>query len=189
LSGLGPVEKAYAIWRAFQDKFLAHAATLLMFGCTLLALLEVVRRYVFGFSYEWQQDAVTYFMLSGVFLYFGIAQRHGAHLNVELFVSVLGSLGPRARRAAEIVNLVALVMSVLFLAAVVWWGVPEVRDSLHYETRTESLGFPMWPFLATLLAGFALMGVTMVFQIYRGVQALRGLDVLVEPPQADGRRL
>ena len=66
------MERAYAIWRALQDRFLAHAAALVLLGCTLLALLEVVRRYAFGMSFEWQQDAVTFFILSAVFLYFGI---------------------------------------------------------------------------------------------------------------------
>ncbi len=73
----------------------------------------------------------------------------------------------------------------LFLLAVVWWGIPEVRESAHYESRTESLAFPMWPFLAVLLAGFAFMAVSMFFQIYRDVQKLRGRSVLEEPPEAD----
>ena len=57
------MEAAYAAWRAFQDRFLAHAAALILLGTTLLALTEVVRRYVFGLSYEWQQDAVTFITL------------------------------------------------------------------------------------------------------------------------------
>jgi TRAP-type C4-dicarboxylate transport system permease small subunit len=175
------VEKAYAAWRAFQDRFLAHAAALLLLGCTLLALLEVVRRYVFGFSYEWQQDAVTFFTVSGVFLYFSIAQRRDAHLSVTVIPELLAVLGPRGARAADIIRLVALVFSFLFLLAVVWWGIPEVEDSVKYETRTESLGFPMWPFLLALLVGFAFMAVTMFFQIYRGIQKLRGVSVLEEP--------
>jgi TRAP-type C4-dicarboxylate transport system permease small subunit len=179
------VEKAYAIWRAFQDRFLAHAAALLLLGCTLLALLEVGRRYVLGYSFEWQQDAVTFFTLSGVFLYFSISQRRDAHLSVTVLPEVLQVLGPRARRAAEVVRLVALTFAFLFLLAVVWWGIPEVRESAHYESRTESLAFPMWPFLAALLAGFAFMALTMFFQIYRGVQKLRGRSVLEEPPEAD----
>jgi TRAP-type C4-dicarboxylate transport system permease small subunit len=175
------VEKAYAAWRAFQDKFLAHAAALLLLGCTLLALVEVVRRYIFGFSYEWQQDAVTFFTLSGVFLYFSVAQRHDSHLSVTVVPEVLAALGPRARRAADVVRLIALAFSFLFLLAVVGWGIPEVEDSIRYETRTESLGFPMWPFLAALLVGFLFMAVTMLFQIYRAAQKLRGYDVLTEP--------
>jgi TRAP-type C4-dicarboxylate transport system permease small subunit len=179
------VERAYAIWRAFQDRFLAHAAALLLLGCTLLALVEIFRRYVLGLSFEWQQDAVTFFILSGVFLYFGVSQRHDAHLSVTVLPEVLELLGPRARRAAEVVRLVALVISCLFLCAVVWWGIPEVRESVHYESRTESLAFPMWPFLATLLAGFAFMALTLLFQIYREVQKLRGRSVLEEPPEKD----
>ena len=177
------MEKAYAAWRAFQDRFLAHAAALLLLGCTLLALLEVVRRYIFGFSYEWQQDAVTFFTLSGVFLYFSIAQRRGSHLSVTLMPELFAALGPRGRRAAELIKLVALIFSFAFLAAVVWWGIPEVHDSIKYESRTDSLVFPMAPFLAALLVGFAFMAVTMAFQIYREVQKLRGVSVLEEPAE------
>jgi TRAP-type C4-dicarboxylate transport system permease small subunit len=171
------VEKAYAAWRAFQDKVLARVAALLLLGCTLLALLEVVRRYAFGYSFEWQQDAVTYFMLSGVYLYFSICQRRNSHLTVTLVPELLALAGPRGRLAAELLKLAALAFSMAFMAAVVWWGFPEVEDSLRYESRTESLGFPMWPFLAALLAGFAFMGVTMLFQVYFGIQRLRGRRV------------
>jgi TRAP-type C4-dicarboxylate transport system permease small subunit len=177
------VEKAYAVWRAFQDRVLAHAAALLLIGCTLLALVEVVRRYVFGYSFEWQQDAVTFFTLSGVFLYFSLAQRREAHLSVTVVPELLAVLGPRARRAADVIRLIALVFSFFFLLAVVWWGIPEVEDAINYESRTESLGFPMWPFLAALLVGFAFMAVTMIFQIYRTVQKFRGYEVLHEPSE------
>jgi TRAP-type C4-dicarboxylate transport system permease small subunit len=171
------VEKAYAAWRAFQDKVLARAAAVLLVGCTLLALLEVGRRYVIGASFEWQQDAVTFIMLSGVYLYFCVAQRQRSHLAVTVVPEILAVAGPRARRIGEVYKLVALAFSTLFLGAVVWWGLPEVEDALKYESRTESLAFPMWPFLAALLAGFAFMAVTMAFQVWFGIQKLRGRPV------------
>jgi len=180
------VEKAYAVWRAFQDKVLARTAALLLFGCTLLALVEVARRYAFGYSFEWQQDAVTFFLLSGVYLYFSVAQRKGAHLAVTVVPELLAAAGPRAKLAGEITKLVALGFSLLFLAAVVWWGFPEVEDAVKYETRTESLGFPLWPFLLALLAGFAFMAITMAFQFYFGIQKLRGRSVPQEPDQDGG---
>ena len=179
------MERAYLVWRAFQDRLLAPAAALLLLGCTLIALLEVVRRYVFGLSFEWQQDFVTFFTLSGVYLYFGIAQRHGSHLNVALLTESLETVGPRSRRVAEIVRLIALIFSFVFLVMVVWWGLPEIEDSLKYESRTESLAFPMWPFLLALITGFAFMAVTMFFQIYRQVHKLRGRTVLEEPEEAE----
>jgi TRAP-type C4-dicarboxylate transport system permease small subunit len=87
---------------------------------------------------------------------------------------------------AEVVRLVALVFSFLFMLFVLWWGLPEVEDSLKYESRTESLAFPMWPFLVALLAGFGFMAVTMFFQIYRQAQKLRGRTVLDEPDERAG---
>ena len=175
------MEKAYSIWRAFQDRLLGPGCALLLVGCTVLALVEVVRRYAFGFSFEWQQDAVTFVMLSGVFLYFSLCQRHEVHLTVTLVPELLAVAGPRGRRAAEVVKLGALVFSLLFMSAVVWWGIPEIEDSFKYESRTESLAFPMWPFLTALLLGFAFMAVTMVFQLYFGIRKLLGHSVPEEP--------
>jgi TRAP-type C4-dicarboxylate transport system permease small subunit len=179
------VEKAYALWRAFQDQLLARAAAYLLIGCTLLALVEVVRRYVFGFSFEWQQDAVTFFILSGVFLYYAISQRHNEHLNVIVLLEILQAGGPRAKKAAEIIKLIALVLSFAFMLAVVWWGIPEVEDGIKYDTKTESLEFYLWPFLATLLVGFAFMALTMAFQIWFEIQKLRGRPVPDEPGLLD----
>lgn len=178
------MEKAYALWRAFQDRLLAPAAALLLLGCTLLALLEVVRRYVFGVSYEWQQDAVTYFILTAVFLYFGISQRKGTHLIVDVFLHALRTVGPRARRFVEYLEVAALVIALLFMIGVVWWGLEETLEVQRDAPRTESLEFPLAPFLWALLAGFAFMVVSLFFQCWRGIQKLRGRDVLVEP--ADG---
>jgi TRAP-type C4-dicarboxylate transport system permease small subunit len=144
------VERAYAAWRAFQDRVVAPLAGALLLGCTLLAILEIFRRYILGYSFEWHADAITFFILSGVYLYFSIAQRHDEHLNVAILTESLISSGPRARRAAEYVKLFAYVFTFVFLFAVAWWGIPEVEDSFKYESRTESLAFPMWPFLAVL---------------------------------------
>jgi C4-dicarboxylate transporter DctQ subunit len=176
------VEKVYAAWRAFQDRFLGPAAALLFVGATLLALVEVVRRYLLGRSFEWQQDAVTYFILSGVFLYFGISQRRDSHLPVTLVPELLSHFGLRRIDAA--IRLFARVFSFFFLVAVVWWGIPEIEVAIQYGSRSESLSFPMWPFLAVLMVSFAFMAITMVFQIYRAVQALRGITVLEEPHEA-----
>jgi TRAP-type C4-dicarboxylate transport system permease small subunit len=180
------VHKAYAAWRSFQDRVIAQAAAILLLGCTLLALVEVGRRYIFGYSFEWQQDAVTFFMLSGVYLYFSVAQRKRAHLSVTVIPEILAVAGPRAQFAGEIYKLVALVFSMLFMIAVVYWGIPEVEDAVKYSSRTESLGFPMWPFLTALLFGFAFMAVTQAFQIWFGIQKLRGKPVPEEPDDDEG---
>jgi len=180
------MEAAYAVWRGFQERAVAPAAALLMIAMTLLALVEVGRRYILGHSFEWQQDAVTFFMLSGVYLYFSVVQRKNDHLAMTVLPELLGAAGPRAKRVAEVVRILALAISVLFMVLVSWWGIPEIEDAIKYESRTESLWFPMWPFLLALLLGFAFMAVTMVFQIYFGIRKLQGHAVPEEPDEESG---
>ncbi len=182
------MERAYAFWRAFQDKVLAPVAALVLIASTILALIEVARRYVFGTSFEWQQDAVTFFILGATYLYFSVSQRHNEHLNVTILLEALQAFGARARVAIEVIKLTAAAISLAFMIAWVWWGLPEVRESIHYETRSESLALPLWPFLATLLVGFAFMAVTMVFQIWIEVRRLRGVPVPEEEKLLDRMR-
>jgi TRAP-type C4-dicarboxylate transport system permease small subunit len=141
----------------------------------------VVRRYVFGVSYEWQQDAVTYFLLTAVFLYFGISQRRGTHLIVDVFLHAVRAVGPRSRRVVEYLEVAAILIAFLFMLAVVWWGLEEVLESQRDAPRTESLEFPLAPFLWALLFGFSCMVVSLFFQSWRGIQKLRGRSVLEEP--------
>jgi TRAP-type C4-dicarboxylate transport system permease small subunit len=182
------VEKGYALWRGFQDKVLGPVAGFVLVACTLLALLEVVRRYLFGVSFEWQQDAVTFFIVSAVFLYFAISQRHNEHLNVTVLLEVLNASGPRGRKAIAVIKLIALVISLIFMCLSVWWGIPEVEDAIKYKTTTESLVFPMWPFLAALLLSFAFMALTLLFQTWFAIQKLRGRKVPEEERIEDRMR-
>lgn len=179
------MEAAYAVWRGFQERAVAPVAALLLIAMTLLALVEVGRRYLLGQSFEWQADAVTFFMLAGIFLYFSVVQRKNDHLSMTVLPELLAVAGPRGKVAADVVRLIALVLSVIFMCAVVWWGVPEIEDAIKYESRTESLYFPLWPFLLSLLLGFAFMVVTMLFQIYFGIRKLLGHPV-PEEPQEEG---
>ena len=174
------MEKAYALWRAFQEKILAPVAAVIMLGCTLLALLEVGRRYLLGASFHWQQDAVTYFTLSAVFLFFGIAQRRGSHLTVDILTHAIRAVGPRTRRVAEYIEVLATIASFAFMIMVVWWGWDEVVESQQYAPRTESLELPLTPFLWVLLVSFVFMVISLFFQSWRGIQKLRGRDVLEE---------
>ena len=178
------MEKAYAIWRAFQDRILGRAAALLLLGCTLLALLEIFRRYVLGLSFEWQQDAVTFFILSGVYLYFGIAQRHDEHLNVAVLPEVLAAVGPRARRAAECRqgHRPGHLLPVPPRRGVV--GHPgSPRQPASTKAARRAWHFPCGRSWRCCSSGFAFMAVTLFFQIYRGIHKLRGRSVLEEPSE------
>lgn len=171
------MRRAYIIWRAFQDRFLQYVAALLLLGPTLLALLEVVRRYIFGQSFSWQQDAVTYGILSGVFLFFAITQSRDLHLRVNLVPSLLASHGSEtARLIAKLLVVFGAVLGLVFCAYLVWRGIPVAERMVTRNRMTESLVIPLWPFFITFLVGVAMMAVSFLFQAYAGLLAVLGRE-------------
>jgi TRAP-type C4-dicarboxylate transport system permease small subunit len=164
----------YKGWRFLQDRVVGYAAALMLLGATVLACVEIFRRYIEGQTFHWGQDAVTYFLVAATFLYFGTSQAQRAHLAVTIVPQWLMSGGrPQLSYA---VRAVASLIGILFVAAFVYWGLPAAERSLRLERMTESMIIPLWPFQYMCLLGMGMMGVTLVFQFYRDVMRCFGRD-------------
>ena len=178
--GLSLQIRVYAGWTAFQEKFLKYICAVLLFGATSLALVEVIRRYVFGLSVYWQQDVVIYSILTGLFLHFGITQRLRAHLRVSLLPSLLLKKGRIRDFSGHLMNLVAQVVSVGYLAIFTYYVLRTAQGSKAVEQLVFSQIMPFWPWFLALAIGAAFMAISFVFQIYQEVQALRGKQFIEE---------
>lgn len=175
------MNKLFAAWRTFQERFLQYVAGALLLGLTLLAILEVVRRYGFGVSFYWQQDAVTFGILSGVFLFFAITQSRRAHLRVTLILLLMREKGGRwGGIVAGVFEILGALLGIAFCSWLVWRGIDVARLMIAQDRKTESLLFPLWPFFAVFLTGMAFLAISFVFQLYQDVQALRGKKGLVD---------
>jgi TRAP-type C4-dicarboxylate transport system permease small subunit len=172
------MEKAYFLWKTLQDKFIAPLTALVFLGPILLACVEVIRRYLFGASWDWQQDVVTYFILSATYLFFAITQRQGMHLKVTLFSSLLSKkVHPKA---GNIMRLLAQLASVLYLGYVVFYGFKVTQTTYTTGRLVLSQSMVFWPFFLILTLGLGLMLISFLFDIFREVQAMRGKVTLVE---------
>ena len=87
------LDTVYRGLRFFTDKVVGYGAAIVVLGSVLLALLEIVRRYVFGVVFHWGQDAVTYFILGSVFLFFAVTQARRSHLAVTALLDVFKRRG------------------------------------------------------------------------------------------------
>jgi len=181
------MNRLYAAWRTLQERILQYLCGALLLSLTLLALLEVVRRYVFGVSFPWQQDAVTFGILSGVFLFFAITQSRRAHLRVSAVLLLLRSKGGRTGAwIASLLEIGGAAIGLAFCAWLVWHGV-DVLDLMHLQQRkTESLVFLLWPFFVAFLAGMAFLGISFAFQLYHEICVALGGKGLEDPYQPEG---
>lgn len=179
------MNKLYHWWRTFQEGFLQYVAAALLLGLTLLAVLEVIRRYVFGVSFEWQQDAVTFGILAGVFLFFAITQSRRAHLRVTVFLLLLRQKGGSAgARLASVLEIAGALIGIGFCAWLVWRGVDVVKLMVLQQRMTESLYFLLWPFFVVFLTSMGFMTISFLFQLYHEVCLLLGRDGLVDRYQS-----
>lgn len=188
------MNKLFGWWRTFQESFVQYVAASLLLGMTLLAGLEVIRRYIFGVSFEWQQDAVTYGILAGVFLFFAVTQSRKAHLRVTIVLLMLREKGGRwGRVVASIFEIFGAVVGVTFCVWTVWWGVDVVELMILQQRMTESLVFLLWPFFVVFQVSMAFLAVSYAFQLYHEVRVLFGKEGLVDKykieAEADGSSL
>jgi TRAP-type C4-dicarboxylate transport system permease small subunit len=173
------MNRLYGWWRAFQEGFLQYISAAVLLALTLLAVVEVVRRYVFGVSFEWQQDAVTFGILAGVFLFFSITQSRRAHLRVTVLLLLLREkCGKAGRIIAGIFEILGAAIGIAFCAWLAWRGIDAIKLLILQQRKTESLYFLLWPFFAIFLTSMGFLAVSFTFQLYHEFCTLLGKEGL-----------
>lgn len=162
------MERAWGFWRFFMQNVLGLLGVITTLGGVGLAVLEVFRRYVLGTTFYWGVDAVTYFILSGIFLYFGVTQLKRSHLTVDLILEVLRRRGQD--RIADIIKAVATSLTLMFTVGLLYFGLPALLRTRESGRNTMSLVFPLWWFQAALYVGLLCLGITLVFQVYNDIR-------------------
>lgn len=164
-----------------MDKFLAFSQRLkdwielvvgwtsaaMLLILTLFAMLEIVRRYIFGVVFEWGQDALIVGMVAAVSLYFGVTQIRRSHLVMNAIVQLLHSRG-----YFKIVGALRVIVSaiiVVFCASIGITGWPTLSYALERDLTTYSLLIPLWPFYLILMFGFLLMAVIALLQLIEDI--------------------
>ncbi len=171
------MEKAYEFWKWLQDRITAPITALAFLGPIILGCVEVIRRYIFGESWDWQQDVVTYLILSATYLFFPITQRKDMHLHVDLFIILAKKGSPIL---SHIMKLFAQLASAIYLAYITYYGMKMTLNTYNTGRLVLSQSMVFWPFFFILTLGMGFMFITFLFQIYREIQAMRGKEVLVE---------
>ena len=72
--------------------WLGLISSLFLLILTLFALLEIIRRYIFGVVFEWGQDGIIVGMISAVALYLCVTQTRRSHLVMNAIILGVGFL-------------------------------------------------------------------------------------------------
>ncbi|HKK31879.1 MAG TPA: TRAP transporter small permease subunit, partial [Alphaproteobacteria bacterium] len=83
------LDRTYRVYRFLLDDVIGYGSALVMFASVILAIAEIIRRYILGVVFDWGQDAVTYFTVAAIFLYFAVTQARRSHLAVTAVLDAL----------------------------------------------------------------------------------------------------
>lgn len=82
----------------------------------LIVFVNVVLRYIFGFSLSWVEELSRYLMIWSAWLAMGLALREGAHIAIDSLLAAL------PRDAARVLRIVVFLAVVVFALSLVWLG-------------------------------------------------------------------
>lgn len=130
-----------------------------LFATVVILFINIVLRYLFKSGTSWSEELIKYLMIWTTFIGASICVRKGDHVSIDLFV---GCISQRARKAAE---LAVYFVSLLFTAAMAYYGVRTVLFTINTAQVSPALQIPMWiPYLAIPL-GFMLMSLRLIQRI------------------------
>ena len=113
------LDRTYRVYRFFLDNVIGYAAAIIMLGAVTLAVVEIIRRYFFGLTYEWGQDAIVYFTVGSIYLYFAVTQGRRSHLAVTALLDVFKSKG--MHKLVLILRTIVTAFGMTLYGAIVYW--------------------------------------------------------------------
>ncbi|MQA87012.1 MAG: TRAP transporter small permease subunit [Streptosporangiales bacterium] len=137
-------------------------------GAAIMAIVQVVLRYVFNTIIFWSEEAVIYLVILSTFVGAVIALRHNEHVGVNILAVFLGERGKRVLAALSGL-LVALYCGVFGALGWVMITEPAARTVV-----TPAMKMPLWVVQLALPIGLTLMFLRALEMVYRVVRYGRG---------------
>jgi C4-dicarboxylate transporter DctQ subunit len=138
---------------------------------TLIAIVAVLLRYVFGIFLFWSEEAIIYLIIYSTFLGAVITLRHNEHVNVDIFGAFV------KRRGKRILGVLAAAITVVYLVCVGSFAWLLLFEPFSTSTITPSLKLPLWVVEAAVPIGLTLM-LLRALEIL--VRAARGIEAFPE---------
>lgn len=136
--------------------------TSLVLIATLVAIIQVIARYVFNNSLYWSEELILYSLISMSFLTMGMGVRYASHISVD---AVYAFAGPRTARVLQIG---AACLGLIFAAVLVWYGSRLVMNTSRMGQLSPAMRIPVGYI-------YAVIPVAASFMVLRYMLVLRDL--------------
>ena len=120
-------------------------------AATVIAIVAVLLRYLFGIFLFWSEEAIIYLIIYSTFLGAVITLRHNEHVNVDIFGVFLQARGKR------VLAVIAAAVTVVYLVCVGFFAWLLLFEPFSTSTITPALKLPLWAVELAVPIGLTLM--------------------------------
>lgn len=138
---------------------------------TVIAIVAVLLRYLFGTFLFWSEEAIIYLIIYSTFLGAVITLRHNEHVNVDIFGAFLKARGKR------VFAVLAAAITVVYLVCIGFFAWLLLFEPFSTSTITPSLKLPLWVVELAVPIGLTLMLLRALEILVRNA---RGVDAFAE---------
>lgn len=133
-------------------------------GAAIMAIVQVVLRYVFNEIIFWSEEVVVYLVILSTFVGAVIALRHNEHVGVNLLAVFLKERGKKVLAALS--GLLVAVYCGVF--GVLGWIM--ITEPSAQSVVTPAMKMPLWVVQLALPIGLTLMFLRALEMVYRAVR-------------------
>jgi TRAP-type mannitol/chloroaromatic compound transport system permease small subunit len=152
-------------------EWLGAAGALLVVPLVVATCWEVFSRYVMGAPTIWAFE-LGYMLMGMHFLLGGaIALKRQVHVRIDL---IYARLSPRRRASIDLVLYLGLVLPAIAMFCIRFWDYTHAAYLSGERSGMSAWNPPIWPFRAVILFSFALLGLQVIAECLKAVEAIRG---------------
>ncbi|HRA82361.1 MAG TPA: TRAP transporter small permease [Thauera sp.] len=132
----------------------------LMLVATVVAIVQVVARYVFNNSLYWSEELILYSLITMSFLAASMGVRYAAHISVEMLYAFAGP------RLIRVLKYVAATLGLVFAATLIYYGGRLFINTSSMGQLSPAMQIPVaYIYLTIPVAGtFMLVRYLLIFQ-------------------------
>lgn len=155
-------------------------AALALGGASILAIVQVILRSVFGNTIFWTEEATVYLIILSTFMGAVITLRHNEHVNFDVLAYVVKGRGKR------ILAFVGALFTVLYCAIIGGFAWLLIFEPASSQTLTPALKLPLWVVELALPLGLTLMLLRALEILYRTARGQQPFEEALENPYEEG---
>src|SRR5690625_3325941 len=150
--------------------------SLLLAAMTVVTFVQVVARYLFGYSFSWAFELTTFFFGGLIFIGISYGIRVGAHIGVDALVKLMPA------GLARVVSILAVLLCLVYSVIVFIGGWEYVERMYRIGIYAKDVPIKMLISRVVLPAGFGLMCRGFVEVL---IDLIRGKDVSLVGDEAE----